>query len=112
MGKKILVTGVTGMIDRALAATLAPDNTVYSMARATDAPLHGRLEDAGVNCMTLDLAADDQFELVGVILDIVGYACLMQGADHDPGKASGAGPEDSLENAHDGGDCNTGGALR
>ena len=32
-GKRILVTGVTGMVAGPMAARLAPDNTVYGAAR-------------------------------------------------------------------------------
>ena len=58
-GRKILITGVTGMMGRALALALAPANTVYGVARFTNHALQQRLRDAGVHCLALDLADAD-----------------------------------------------------
>jgi UDP-glucuronate 4-epimerase len=54
-GAKIVVTGVTGQVAEPLACALARDNEVYGAARFRDAEARGRLEAAGVRCLTVDL---------------------------------------------------------
>ena len=59
-GKKVLVTGVTGMVAEPIAAKLAAAGTdVIGIARFNDAAARKRLEDAGVTCETVDLAGGD-----------------------------------------------------
>ncbi len=54
-GAKIVVTGVTGQVAEPLACALARDNDVYGAARFRDAEARGRLEAAGVQCLTIVL---------------------------------------------------------
>lgn len=56
-GRRILITGVSGMMGRALARRLAADNTVYGAARFTDAAVREHLEACGVRCVPMDLSA-------------------------------------------------------
>jgi len=55
---KVLVAGATGQVALPLTLTLAAnsDTEVWGLARFTDAAAKKRLEDAGVNCVTADLA--------------------------------------------------------
>ena len=59
VGRRILVTGVTGMMGRALARYLAPDNTVYGVARFRDHAMRAGLEQIGVQCIVQDLRESD-----------------------------------------------------
>ena len=58
-GAKIVVTGVTGQVAAPLAASLAAANEVYGGARFTNQGARARLEEAGVRCVRIDLAAGD-----------------------------------------------------
>jgi nucleoside-diphosphate-sugar epimerase len=55
VGKKIVITGVTGQVARPLALSLAADNEVVGAARFADAAARGALESAGVRCVPVDL---------------------------------------------------------
>jgi len=59
LGRKIVITGVTGQVARPLATALARDNEVYGAARFTDRAAREALEAAGVHCVPVDLAAGD-----------------------------------------------------
>jgi UDP-glucuronate 4-epimerase len=68
---RILVTGVTGQVAMPVALGLAADNHVVGVARFKDAAARERLEAAGVECITVDLAR-------GVFDDVpadVDYVC-------------------------------------
>ena len=58
-GEKILVTGVTGQVALPLATALAQRNEVWGAARFSSQKARARLEEAGVRCATVDLAAAD-----------------------------------------------------
>jgi nucleoside-diphosphate-sugar epimerase len=58
-GNTIVVTGVTGQVARPLALALAQDNVVYGAARFKDGAARQALEDQGVRCVAIDLAAGD-----------------------------------------------------
>ena len=68
-GAKILMTGTTGQVGFPLAVTLAADNEVWAAARFSDTQAKERHEDAGIRCVTVDLAADD----LGVLPDDFDY---------------------------------------
>jgi nucleoside-diphosphate-sugar epimerase len=53
---RILVTGATGQVALPLALGLAADNDVIALARFKDSAARERLETAGVQCITADLA--------------------------------------------------------
>lgn len=56
---KILITGATGQVATPIALSLAADNEVWGIARFTDAAARAALEQAGVHCETVNLAAGD-----------------------------------------------------
>ncbi len=58
-GKKIVVTGVTGQVAEPVAMALAGQNEVVGAARFKDQAARARLEEAGVRCVPIDLAAGD-----------------------------------------------------
>jgi UDP-glucuronate 4-epimerase len=58
-GSTIVITGVTGQVARPLATSLARYNRVVGAARFTDAQARQELEDAGIECVPVDLAAGD-----------------------------------------------------
>ncbi len=58
-GAKILITGPTGQVAAPLAVSLAADNEVWGIARFTDVVARQKLEDAGVRCEKVNLAAGD-----------------------------------------------------
>src|SRR3954465_1783597 len=62
-GKRILVTGVTGMVAGPLAARLATDNTVYGAARFADPAQRSVHEAAGVTTPRGDAHAGDLGEI-------------------------------------------------
>ena len=71
VGKRILVTGPTGMVAKPVCREFAKDNEVYAAARFSDPAARADLESYGVNCVTLDLAADDLSNLP----DAIDYVC-------------------------------------
>jgi len=56
---RILVTGPSGQVALPLTTALARDNEVWGVARFKDAAAKERLEDAGVQCVPVDLASGD-----------------------------------------------------
>src|SRR6059058_468087 len=64
-GKRILVTGVTGMVAGPMAARLAVDNTVYGAARFADPAAREMHEAAGVSTVRIDLERGELDEVSG-----------------------------------------------
>ena len=58
-GKKILVTGATGQVARAVCAAFASDNEVWGAARFSDPEAHSRLEALGVKTFKWSLGSGD-----------------------------------------------------
>ena len=58
-GSKILITGPTGQVAAPIARALAADNEVWGIARFRDPAARDDLEQAGVRCETVNLAAGD-----------------------------------------------------
>lgn len=56
---KILITGATGQVAAPIALALAADNEVWGIARFTDAAARTQLEQAGIRCQSVNLAAGD-----------------------------------------------------
>ncbi|WP_158017059.1 NAD-dependent epimerase/dehydratase family protein [Mycobacterium basiliense] len=56
---KILIAGVTGQVATPVAQALAANNEVWGIARFTDAAARAGLEQMGVRCQTVNLAAAD-----------------------------------------------------
>jgi nucleoside-diphosphate-sugar epimerase len=58
-GKTVVVTGVTGQVAEPVALALAAENEVIGAARFKDQAARARLEEAGIRCIPIDLAAGD-----------------------------------------------------
>ena len=58
-GSKILITGATGQVATPIALAFAADNEVWGAARFTDPSARERLEQAGVRCAAVNMAAGD-----------------------------------------------------
>ena len=58
-GSKILITGPTGQLATPIARALAADNEVWGIARFTNLAARESLEQAGIRCQTVNLAAGD-----------------------------------------------------
>ena len=58
-GFKILITGPTGQVAVPIAKSLAPDNEVWGIARFRDPAAREDLEQAGIRCESVNLAAGD-----------------------------------------------------
>ena len=57
--EKIIITGATGQVANPVAKALARDNEVWAVARFGSTDARRDLEDAGVHCAVVDLAAGD-----------------------------------------------------
>ncbi|MFE1384209.1 NAD-dependent epimerase/dehydratase family protein [Streptomyces sp. NPDC058740] len=57
-GKKILITGATGLVARTAAETLARDNEVWCLGRFSDPQAEARLVDLGIRTRRWDMATD------------------------------------------------------
>lgn len=55
---RILITGATGRVAGVIAREFAPTHDVVAVARFTDPTARARLESAGVECVTADMADD------------------------------------------------------
>ncbi|MFJ3644510.1 NAD-dependent epimerase/dehydratase family protein [Streptomyces murinus] len=58
-GKKILITGATGLVARTAAETLARDNEVWCLGRFSAPETERRLRDRGIRTQRWDMAADE-----------------------------------------------------
>ena len=58
-GKKVLITGATGMVGKPIAESLAAGSQVYAAARFKDPDAKAALESAGVTCVSADLMSGD-----------------------------------------------------
>lgn len=58
-GLRIVLTGPTGQVGRAVVRRLAGENEITAVARFRDAGAREELEAAGVRCVAADLAEDD-----------------------------------------------------
>lgn len=81
-GKRIVLTGATGMVGEPLAKALAVDNEVFGLARFTNPKARERLEAAGVQCVPFDLADGDLTALPDDI-DYVANFAVSHGSDWD-----------------------------
>ena len=57
--KKILITGVSGMVPMPIAVQLAQDNEVWGVARFRDAEVKTMLEAEGISTRAVDLSNGD-----------------------------------------------------
>jgi nucleoside-diphosphate-sugar epimerase len=79
-GKKILITGGTGVVGRPVAEALAKENEVWVLGRFGDPAVKSALEAQGIRTHRWDLGVDD---LDGVPDDIshVMHAAVLKGVD-------------------------------
>lgn len=83
VGKRILVTGVTGWVAGPLAASLAAQgNTVFGAARFRDAAALAKVQAEGVEPLVLDLSASD-FGNVPSDLDLVLHFAVAKADNFD-----------------------------
>jgi nucleoside-diphosphate-sugar epimerase len=85
-GAKILITGPTGQVAAPIARALAADNEVWGIARFSDVAMRDGLEEAGIRCQTVDLAAGDFTGLPSDFDFVLNMAVAKSGDwDHDLG---------------------------
>lgn len=75
-GKRVLVTGASGLVAFPVAAELAKDNEVFALARWSDPAQKRLMEQAGASTVTFDLADPDLSPLPGSIDVVINYAVL------------------------------------
>src|SRR5256885_13498155 len=89
--EKILITGPSGMVGRALASGLVGDNEVWGISRFGTEQHRTFLDDLGVSTRALDLASDDLGDLPDDFTYVVHLVFARGGADDfDPVPASTA----------------------
>ncbi len=87
--KRVLITGASGMMGRALAEDLARDNEVVGVARFQDGAVRQRLEAKGVRCIPFDLRTDDVGRLPSD-LDVFFHLAVHWGNDARESMAANA----------------------
>jgi nucleoside-diphosphate-sugar epimerase len=75
-GKRVLVTGASGLVALPVAAELAKNNEVYAVARYSDPAQKRLLDDAGANTVAFDLAEPDLSPLPRSVDVVINYAVL------------------------------------
>jgi nucleoside-diphosphate-sugar epimerase len=80
-GRRVLVTGASGLVAFPVAVELAKTNEVHAVARFSDPEQKRELEAAGVRTIAFDLAEEDLSPLPRSMDVVINYAVL--GPDHD-----------------------------
>ncbi|MDT5022683.1 MAG: UDP-glucuronate 4-epimerase [Mycobacterium sp.] len=75
-GRKVLVTGASGVVAFPVAKQLAKTNEVYAVARFSDPAQKRMLEEAGAHPVTFDLADPDLSPLPKSVDVVINYAVL------------------------------------
>jgi nucleoside-diphosphate-sugar epimerase len=75
-GKRVLVTGASGLVAYPVAAELAKSNEVYAVARFSDPEQQRGLEEAGARTIAFDLADPDLSPLPKSVDVVINYAVL------------------------------------
>ena len=75
-GKRVLVTGASGLVAFPVAAKLAQDNEVFAVARYSDPEQKRMIEQAGATAVSFDLANPDLSPLPDKIDVVINYAVL------------------------------------
>lgn len=75
-GKRVLVTGASGLVAFPVAAELAKSNDVYALARWSDAEQQRLMEASGARTVRFDLADEDLSSLPKEIDVVIHYAVL------------------------------------
>jgi UDP-glucuronate 4-epimerase len=77
-GKRILVTGASGLVALPVARELAKNNEVYAVARFSDPAQKRLIETAGAKAVAFDLADEDLSSLPKSVDVVINYAVLPQ----------------------------------
>ncbi len=75
-GKRVLVTGASGLVAFPVAAELAKANEVHALARWSDPEQKRLMEAAGARAVSFDLADEDLSSLPQAIDVVINYAVL------------------------------------
>jgi UDP-glucuronate 4-epimerase len=75
-GKRVLVTGASGLVAFPVARELAKENEVFAVARFTDPAQKRLIEQAGATPIAYDLADEDMSALPGQVDVVINYAVL------------------------------------
>jgi len=75
-GKRVLVTGASGIVALPVAVELAKDNEVFALARWSDPAQKRKVEEAGANAIAFDLAEHDLSPLPKEVDVVINYAVL------------------------------------
>jgi nucleoside-diphosphate-sugar epimerase len=79
-GKKILITGGTGVVGRPVAEALAKENEVWVLGRFGDPEVRSDLEAQGIRTHRWDLGVDDLDDVPGDITHVM-HAAVLKGVD-------------------------------
>lgn len=75
-GKRVLVTGASGLVALPVAVELAKDNEVFALARWSNAEQKQLVEAAGAQAIAFDLANEDLSALPKSVDVVINYAVL------------------------------------
>jgi nucleoside-diphosphate-sugar epimerase len=75
-GKRVLITGASGLVAFPVAAELAENNEVYAVARYSDPQQKRMIEAAGARAIACDVAQEDLSALPKSVDIVVNYAVL------------------------------------
>lgn len=75
-GRRVMVTGASGVVAFPVATELAKANEVYAVARWSDPEQKRRMETAGAQAITFDLANEDLSALPKSVDVVINYAVL------------------------------------
>ena len=75
-GRRVLVTGASGLVALPVAVELAKSNEVYAVARFSDPKQKRLVEEAGARAISFDLADPDLSPLPKSVDVVINYAVL------------------------------------
>jgi UDP-glucuronate 4-epimerase len=90
-GRRVLVTGASGVVAFPVARELAKENEVYAVARFSDPAQKRTLEEAGAHPISFDLADPDLSPLPESVDVVINYAVLPPHKDAYEVNAGAAG---------------------
>ena len=83
-GKRVLVTGASGLVALPIAVELAKNNEVYALARYSDPKQKQLIEAAGARAIAFDLAEEDLSPLPKSVDVVINYAVLPPSHKNKP----------------------------
>lgn len=75
-GKRVLITGASGIVALPVAVELAKNNEVFAVARYSDADQKRKILEAGAQAISFDLAEEDLSPLPKSVDVVINYAVL------------------------------------